>query len=172
VVKLVGAICIILCASWIGFAIARRYRDRPRQLMEFVTALKMLETDISYLSLPLPTALRRISERVSQPVSTIFLRTAEGLECGDGRPVFDHWRTALRESRHAISLTKSDLHILQQFGHTLGVSDRKDQIQHIHGVCNLLQISEQQARSEQEQQEKMWRYIGVLSGIVLVILLF
>jgi stage III sporulation protein AB len=172
VLKLIGSVFIIICASWIGFAIAKRYRDRPRQLIELTAAMKMLETDISYLALPLPVALRRVSERVERPIADIFEQTAEGLESGDGRPVYEHWRTAIQNAIRNTSLSKGDFNILNQFGHTLGISDRKDQIQHIHGVCNLLQISEQQARNEQDQQEKMWRYIGVLSGIMIVILLY
>jgi stage III sporulation protein AB len=71
-----------------------------------------------------------------------------------------------------LALQESDCEVLFNFGQTLGVSDRQDQIKHIHLAVAHLSAEESIARDEQLRNEKMWKYLGALVGLTVVILLY
>jgi stage III sporulation protein AB len=171
-VKVLGSVLIVVASTLIGFRIAARYANRSRQLRQFISALKLLETEIFYAATPLPDACRRIAMRTPTPVGAFFLQVAENLMDGRGRTATEVWREALLAMKDELALKESDRSVLIAFGQTLGVSDREDQIKHIHLAIAQLSAEEVIAREEQLKSEKMWRYLGALLGLTLVILLY
>ena len=71
-IKLIGAVFIIVATTWIGFEISRRFSERPKQLRALRTALQSLEAEIMYGHTPLHEAARRLAEQLSKPLSTFF----------------------------------------------------------------------------------------------------
>ena len=171
-IKLLGGVLTVLVATGVGFQIAARYADRPRQLRHFTTALQLLETEILYAATPLPDACRRIAARIPEPIAEIFRTMGERLTDGVGRTADQVWQEVLDEQKSALALKAGDRDVLHHFGRTLGVSDREDQIKHIHLAIAQLGAEEHAARDEQARNEKMWRYLGCLLGLTVVILLY
>jgi stage III sporulation protein AB len=170
--KMLGGVLTIIVATLIGFRIAARYAQRPKQLRHFASAMKILETEILYGATPLPDACLRIAMRVPNPVGRFFERVSGNLRDGSGRTADEAWQGALRETEEEMVLRPTDRDVLRSFGRTLGVSDREDQIKHIHLAIAQLAAEEVQARDEQFRNEKMWRYLGALLGLTIVILLY
>jgi len=170
--KLIGCVLVIVVCTLIGFGIARRYADRSKQIRHFTAALQLLETEIYYAATPLADAALHIAQRLPQPVGSFFALLGIKLRDGRGLTADEAWQEALGEQRRHLTLKESDLGVLRTFGHTLGVSDREDQIKHIHLAIAHLQTEESGARDEQMRNEKMWRYLGALLGLTVVILLY
>jgi len=57
--KLAGAILVLLSGTLIGFRQAARYADRTAQIRQLIHALQRLETEIGFGHTPLPEALER-----------------------------------------------------------------------------------------------------------------
>ena len=70
------------------------------------------------------------------------------------------------------ALKKKEQESLLQFGHTLGKYNRIEQEKQIHLTLNHLEREEAEARVDQAKYEKMWRNLGFLLGIFIVLLLF
>jgi stage III sporulation protein AB len=172
VVKMLGGMLVFLVATLGGFQIAARYAERPKQLRHLISALQVLETEILYGATPLPSACRRIGRRTPQPVGPFFERVADYLGDGLGRAVEAAWREALDELVAESALKQVEREVLQSFGRTLGISDREDQIKHIRLAIAQLSSEEKDARDEQARNEKMWKYLGALLGLTVVILLY
>ncbi|PWK11498.1 stage III sporulation protein SpoIIIAB [Tumebacillus permanentifrigoris] len=171
-IKLLGGVLVLAASTMAGFRIANRYGDRPKQLRHFVSALKVLETEIFYAATPLPEACQRIASRMPAPVGEFFQKISDKLRDGRGLTGDGAWQEALSEMRGKLILKETDRDVLRQFGRTLGVSDRADQIKHIHlGVAHLT-AEEAGARDDQARNEKMWRYLGALLGLAVLILLY
>lgn len=170
--KLLGGVLVLLVATGVGFHIASRYADRPKHIRFFVSALQMLETEIQYAATPLPTACLRIGNRLPHPVGTFFTLLGEKLRDGRGVTADQAFGEAMEEHKSLLVLQEPDRDVLLNFGHTLGVSDRADQIKHIHLAIAHLTAEETNARGEQARNEKMWRYLGALLGLTVVILLY
>lgn len=75
--KLLGAVLIVLAGTLAGFKRAAQYADRPRHIRGLIAALQRLETEIQYGYTPLPEALRRIGMQSKEPLRAFFLTAAE-----------------------------------------------------------------------------------------------
>ena len=58
------------------------------------------------------------------------------------------------------------------FGKTLGIFDREDQLAHLARTQTHLEVEEGRAREEQERYEKMCKSLGILGGALIVILIY
>lgn len=171
-IKLLGAILILMTTTWLGFQKARKYADRPKQIRQLRSALSLLKTEIGYGARPLVAACEQIGSRVSSPISHIFVTCRYNLEHMDGSSTFDCFKQAVDKEWSKTALSDAEKEIMLNFGRTLGASDREDQLQHLALAESNLKIEETKAREEQVQNEKMFKTIGILCGALIVILMY
>ncbi|MFT4415627.1 stage III sporulation protein SpoIIIAB [Fredinandcohnia humi] len=169
-IKIVGAILIILATTWAGFEAARRLSERPRQLRILKTALQSLEAEIMYGHVPLIDVATHLSRQIPKPISYFFEKFAYKLQSGE-MSVKSAWDESLQEVSKVTAFQQGEIEILQQFGETLGQHDRTSQQKHILLALTHLDREESDARDKQSRYEKMMKSLGFLSGLLLVILL-
>jgi stage III sporulation protein AB len=169
--KLLGSCLVLIATTWTGFYIASRFAQRPLQIRQLRSALSLLETEIGYGARPLKEAAHSIAMRMDGPVGRIFARFADNLQKLDGASTYECFAEAIQEEWKNSQLGQAEKQILLDFAHTLGGSDREDQLQHLIRARMNLQVEEEKAREEQQQYEKMIKTLGVLSGALLVILM-
>lgn len=170
-VKLIGAIFIIVATTVAGFEAARHLSERPRQLRALRSALQSLEAEIMYGHTPLHEAARRLAAQLSKPLSTFFDSFAKKLTYTE-TTVKDAWESSLIEVWKSTALKQGEFEIMKQFGETLGRHDRFSQQKHIMLTLSHLEREEADAVSAQAKYEKMVKSLGFLSGLLLIILLF
>lgn len=170
--KLIGALLIVFAAAAFGFTKASRYAARPRQIRQLILSLQRLETEIVYGFTPLPDALRAIGKQTAAPLSAIYTRTAESLANRQGSTTRDCWQFVIKQLWPSTAMSRNEQEILLQIGFSLGITDREDQIKHLRLAVSQLQAEELQAWEEQRRYEKMWRALGVLSGLLVVIIMY
>jgi stage III sporulation protein AB len=170
--KVIGGIMVITSCSMIGFIMAGSYCQRPRVLRNLETALSMLETEINYGHSPLPEALENISNKCEKEVSGLFLNTSKNMKLKEGITADEAWEKALKEFSISSSLSNSDMEILISFGRYLGSTDIEDQIKNIKLVLANLKWQGEIALEEKQKNEKLWKYLGVLSGLMVFLLLY
>ncbi|WP_152394066.1 stage III sporulation protein SpoIIIAB [Paenibacillus guangzhouensis] len=172
-VKLIGAILVIVSGTLFGFYQAAQFANRPKQIRAFILAMQRLETEILYGFTPLADALDKIGQQLSDPLKSIFTEAARRLT--DHRTSLtaqESWQLAVEEQWKHTAMKQSEKNIIYQFGFTLGTSDRNDQIKHIRLAINQLQHEESAAQQEQGRYEKMCRSLGLLAGALIVILIY
>ncbi|CAM3794719.1 stage III sporulation protein SpoIIIAB [Alicyclobacillus pomorum] len=169
--KAVGAGIVLVSCTGIGFRIARNFRERPRQLRAVLHALRVLQAEVEYSATPLPFALRKVADRSQAPVQTLFERAAEALHDNE-RSVAEAIDEGIRACEAQSSLRTQDFEVLREFGKTLGQSDRQHQTQQIEVAISRLSGLEREARDSQQRHERLWQYVGVLMGLMLVVLLY
>jgi len=171
-IKLLGSGLTIFATSWVGFEIANHYRVRPLYLQQMQSCLQMLETEINYGLTPLPRALDKISSIHQGPVGDFFRDVHQNLTSTPGATVREAWKKSLDKLFAPLYLSNADYHILVNFGMTLGISDRYDQVKHLKLVMAQMASAETQAREAKEKNERMYKSLGFLSGLAVVILLY
>ncbi len=169
-IKLIGAVLIILTTTWLGFEIAKKYSNRPRYLRQFRFALQSLNAEIMYGHQPLHEATARLSKQVSHPLNIFFQSFSKGLQEGN-KLVREAWKESLDEIWKETSFMKTEYEVLLQFGETLGQHDRESQQKHIILAISHLEKEEEEARENQHKYEKMTKNLGFLSGVLIAMLL-
>ena len=89
-----------------------------------------------------------------------------------GLTASEAWENALEDFSPNSNLNRGDIEILSAFGKYLGATDIQDQIKNIKLTLTHLRQQEVAALEERQKNEKLWRYLGVLSGIMIFLLLY
>lgn len=169
-IKIFGALFILLATTWTGFEAAKRLSERPRQLRQLKVALQSLEAEIMYGHVPLFDACMNISKQIKKPLSWFFEGFAKRLKTGE-QSVRDAWHESLLDVLRFTAFRQGEIEVLQQFGETLGQHDRASQQKHILLTLTHLEREEHDAREKQMKYEKMIKSLGFLTGLLLIILL-
>ncbi|WP_017727004.1 stage III sporulation protein SpoIIIAB [Halalkalibacterium ligniniphilum] len=168
--KLLGAIFIFMATTWIGFELARRLSERPRQLRQLKVALQSLEAEMLYGLSPLAEATENIAKQFPQPVASLFERFSFRLREKEDS-VYEAWHEAIKETWGYTDLLQSEQEVLLQFGTTLGQHDREQQQKQIRLTLAHLEREEGEAKERQHRYERMMKSLGVLTGLLLIILM-
>ncbi|KAB2333823.1 MULTISPECIES: stage III sporulation protein SpoIIIAB [Bacillaceae] len=169
-VKVIGAILIILATSWIGFEASRHLSERPRQLRQLKSALQSLDAEIMYGHTPLHEAARRLSAQLSNPLASFFSSFSNRLTETE-TTVRDAWEDSLKEIWSKTALKQGEFEIMKQFGETLGRHDRISQQKQIMLALAHLEREVNDAHEKQAKYERMAKSFGFLSGLLIIILL-
>lgn len=171
-VKLIGAVIILFSASMVGWQIGKYYAFRPIQLRSLLLALQLLETEIVYGLTPLHRAFVKIGHRVSPVIGKIFLTAAEFLQQEESLTTQACLQAAVSRHWPATAMRKEERDVLINLGFVLGGSDRNDQQKHLRLAITHLRGLEEEARVDQSKYEKMYKSLGFLGGLLVVILMF
>lgn len=171
-IKLLGGLCIVFAATMIGLYQGLQLSNRGRQIRLLIAALKRLETEIRYGFTPLPDALSTVARTLDGPLSSLLHKAAEGLSDGKARSATESWRLALDEHWPYTAMKMPEREIVLRLGGTLGISDRTDQEKHLQLAISQLQAEETNAWEEERRYGKMWRSLGLLGGLLIVILMY
>ncbi|WNQ09403.1 stage III sporulation protein SpoIIIAB [Paenibacillus aurantius] len=170
--KLIGALFVLFAGTMLGFYQAGQLARRPRQIRQLILALQRLETEILYGFSPLPEALQTVSRPLASPLSELFRQASDSMEERSGASAEESWNGAVSRTWGQTSMKGNEQEVMKQLGHTLGISDREDQIKHIRLAVSHLQAEEQTAAEEQKRFEKMWKSLGVLAAALIVLLMY
>lgn len=169
--KILGSSFIIFSGTYIGFKLAKKFSERPVQIRQILSCLASLKTYINYVSMPLPEALIICTNGVEGPIKKLFQRTGELLEsngCLNPKKALEY---AVEEVRIELSLENAELEILHSLGANLGLINRIEQERYIAMIEVQLQEIEHEAIRYRDQNVKMYRYLGICSSLVVVIIL-
>ena len=170
-VKLIGALFVLFAGTMIGFQQAAKFAERPRQLRQLVHMLQRLITEISYGYTPLPEALKRAGGTGKGPIAAMFAEAAKGLLSGSESSFEQHWKTAIEEYWGHTCMRSNEQAVLYRLGTSLGISDANDQIKNLQLAIDQIKLEEQAAREEQGKYEAMWKSLGVLTAVLIIILM-
>ncbi|MFZ5824049.1 MAG: stage III sporulation protein SpoIIIAB [Bacillota bacterium] len=169
--KLLGAALTVGVPTVVGFQIAARYRRRPAELRALQTGLAVLVTEVEYGATPLPEALRSAARAAGTVVGPLLSDAAARIERGGGITAGEALTAAVRRGAGESALAPADLEILTALAAVLGASGRSDQVRHLRLALDRLAGAEAEATAERARYERMYRYVGVLSGLALVLIL-
>ncbi|MEC2075404.1 stage III sporulation protein SpoIIIAB [Metabacillus fastidiosus] len=169
-IKILGAVFILIATTWIGFEAARHLSERTRQLRQLKVALQSLEAEIMYAHTPLTVAAENLAKQMRKPLSPFFELFASKLKKGH-TSVKTAWDESIEEVLHLTAFKHGELEVLKQFGETLGQHDRLSQQKHIKLTLSHLEREEADAVDRQTRYERLVKSLGFLSGLLLIILL-
>jgi stage III sporulation protein AB len=167
--KWVGAILLIIATTQIGFEIAKRLANRPRQIRQLKNALQVLEAEIVYGQTPIHEVFMRLSSQIPKPLSLFFEQLTEKLQ-GNQISLYGVWKEVLDRFWLKTAMKKNEKEILEQFGQTLGQHDFVQQQKHIQLALTHLDRELENAEDEKNKYSRMARSLGVLSGLFIVLL--
>jgi len=157
---------IFLSCSLIGILISRKYINRVNELKEFKNALNLFKTKIKYTYEPIPEIFMQIAENLNSNISNVFTQAANKM---DILTAGEAWTIALKIEE--LSINEEDINALNNLSKLLGKTDLEGQLNQIEMTSEFLEDQIKKAEKEREKNEKMYRTLGVILGMTIVIIL-
>ena len=170
-IKFVGVLLIIFSTTLMGFYYGKRYSNRLNNLIYIEQCIKILETEIVYGATPLPEALTNVYNKGNKKVSFIFEDIKVHLLENKKGDVFNSFSYVTNSLKDRLSFKGEDMEILLSLGRVLGSSDRGDQEKSFKLILNQINVLEKEAKLERDKNEKMFKNLGILTGLAIVIIL-
>lgn len=157
---------IIGASSAIGILFSKKYANREKEIKEMKNALNMFETKIKFTYEPIPTVFMEIGSKIRGSVGDIFCRAANRMKEENAG---DAWILALDDVKH--NFTEEDIGVIKNLSRLLGQTDLEGQVNEIEVVNQFLSTQLELAAEERKKNEKMYRTLGIVTGLTIAIIL-
>lgn len=157
---------IFLVCSLIGLLKSQKYTYRVEELKEFKNALNMLKTKISFTFEPLPDIFIQIAGNMNSSIGSVFRIASYNMQFF---PAGDAWNKAM--DTDILNINLEDKKILKDLSKLLGKTDLNGQISQIEITSSFLDEQIKKAEKEREKNEGMYRKLGVIIGLGIIIIL-
>ncbi len=156
---------IFLSSSLIGVLISKKYVSRVEELKEFKNALNIFKTKIKYTYEPLPDIFSEISNSTESNISNVFRVARKKMNV---LPAGRAWAIAL--DLDYLNINEEDKNILNNLGKLLGKTDIKGQLNQIELTEDFLDKQINKAEKERSKSEKLYKKLGMIIGLAIVII--
>ena len=171
-VRLGGALLVLLSSSLIGWLGADKFINRVTQLEQLELAINLLQMDINFRQKQLPEVLRAVSRDLQPPVAILFEETGKRIKTEPGVLFYNIWEQVLKNKQQYLALNKKDLLFLKEWGLRMGSSSIEEQEKINRLTLKKIKMAHREARQEAARKVKLYRCGGILIGLSLVILFF
>ncbi len=166
----VACVLVVLGCGYLGIAYSCRMNTRISQLELLEQILVQLRFNIGFLGIPFPMALKTAAQSRHGALNRLFCSMAERMLKTPNLSPELVFQEAVREC-NGIWLKEPELEMLEEFMKHMGQGDRETTINGIRMAEAKLKLVMEQAVAEREKDGKLWRSMGFLTGLLLVILL-
>lgn len=167
--KAFGAMLIFVGCSVGGLSYGGSYGRRVDQLRQFISAMQMMQAEIGFAATPLLEMLPRLKELTVAPVSLVFEHTQRRLSNGSGYTAAEAWEEALNAVIPRLDLSRSDYEILLRFGRGMASGGKEEQLKGLQLAQQQLGCQEREAAEERLKYERLYKTMGLLVGLALVV---
>lgn len=162
---------ILVFCGMMGIAYQNDMRQRIILLQDFYRGILLLHQEITFLKIPLEEAACHAGRGLGTPMKEFFCETGEKLseliEASFGNVWEEKMQTYLKDT----GLKKEDLDLIFQVGQQLGHMEtgESDNLFKVYG--QRLEQALTEAREEYKEKAQLYKRLGIVGGIFLVILL-
>ncbi len=170
--KLIGA-CLVMVGC-MGLAQCRIGKDKKRKLLlgNLQKLFVMLHSEIQFRNLTITEAFFQISRRIDSQLASFLTEIGEEWRQKRGESVGEIWKSCVRRDFSDSYLKKEDLDWLEEIGEGLGSFDRTEQVRHIELLLKYLEEELTVCERIVRESEKLYKTMGLLGGIFIIVLLF
>ena len=161
---------IVAGSTSIGFIISKGYSERLDELNAFNTLINILQNTIKFTKLPLKDIFEQIGNiTIKTRVKNIFINCSQKIK---DTTLENAWKQAIDEEMHYLNMKNEDFDVIETLGNTLGKTDIDGQMNELNQFKERLNIQIKQAEEEKRKNSKMFKSLGTIAGLILVIILF
>ena len=165
--KLLGAVMILLSAGGVGFSVVSSYRYQERMLQQLIRALEYMECELQYRLTPLPTLCIAASQACTGCVKNVLQRLGQEMEAQITPNAAACMHAVISNHENIPDRLKK---CLDQLGDSLGRFDLTGQLQGLKSVKQHAIFELEKLRQNQDVRLRSYQTLGFCAGAALVVL--
>ena len=159
-------ILIFTISTHIGILISKQYSNRLIELKELKTALNILKTKMRFTNEPLHIIFKDISNTSKGNISNLFKAITKKLENNSASFA---WEDSIE--KETLTIKREDREVLKSMGKMLGKTDLNGQISEIELTEAFLETQIIDAQNEKNKNEKLYKNLGMITGVGIIVIL-
>lgn len=167
--QIIGALLIVLGSSLEGFRRSHLLQRRQHVLIEFAQGFTWMQNEIVKRQTPILDIIQTQMKRNDDlgRLNRYFFDqlTEKQLLLGEA------WREAVRLYQQTSILQKEDIEWINRVGEAIQPFDRQSIERELSFIIEMLRNRHQEARNKSIQFGKLYKTLGVMGGILIVLLL-
>ena len=169
--KILGSVLVL--AACIGYSsyLLEKQKSHRDILQAFISMLDLLSGKLRYERLAMGEALAGLNRRYHGAVGSVMGRIADRLACGVCENLEEVWREEFAAAAKALMLTEEEKDIILETGKNLGYLDVDAQMGHLKLCRERLQGKLAEAETELAERRKLYRYLGMAVGVMVILIL-
>lgn len=168
--RYVFLIVIVTGSTSIGFLLSKSFSERTKELNVLSNLINILQNKMKFTHKPLGDILQETAKiKENTKVAEIFSKTGQKLK---EQKIEEAWNEAIQEQKFYLNLKSEDISLIQTLGNVLGKTDIEGQMSEINQFQILLKNQLKKAEKEKDKNAKMYKSLGTIIGLAIVILLF
>ncbi len=170
-IKIIFNSLILILSSLLGFAYGNIYSKRAKNLLDLQYCIRVLESEIINGNMPLPQALANVSSKGRGQIAQVFMDIKDDLVFQRREDIYMSFllKRDILASKYA--LNKEDIEIFLYLGKILGKTSKSDQEKNMKFIITQLDNHYIEADREKSKNTKLYRTLGFLLGLGVVIIL-
>lgn len=169
-VKLIGAVLVLVSAYAIGSLLALQVKEQEKWLKEMKTAIFLLLGELEYRQVPMPEALEAVGKRHGGRLAAFFQVISEELKKKEGFSLQEIWRNVAVPALKDSPLSKEQKEEFADLGIYFMESDKDTRRSSLEFYLNRLEEDIIKLREHGADKAYLCRTLGMLGGIFLLIL--
>lgn len=168
--KIIGIIVLIITGALLGYSLCDDYIERINCLESVKKALLILRGEIKHNNSSICEALENIE--VSNKTVMSFIKRVIKEYKYKKISLWEAWEMGITGYLEKESgLNKEEIKIINDFGKNLGITDRETQLKNIDECVNEMKELISGLKKEKKEKCKLYKTLGVLSGLFISIIL-
>ncbi|MDD2960201.1 MAG: stage III sporulation protein AB [Lachnospiraceae bacterium] len=169
--KAAGAVLVLLFGGLMGMSLSDDMKMRISLLREFQKGFLFLHQEMNYLKEPLGEAARHAGVTLAEPFAGFFESMGKDLEELPGVSFFYVWEEKCHQYLDHTALTEGDIDLILQLGRQLNGLDAGDGSRIMAVFEQRLEEAVKEAKETYGSKAQLYRRLGIMGGIFVIILL-
>ena len=169
-IKLIGAAVILISSALSSVRAVKRLGDRVRSMQSICASLEIMKSEIGSRLTPIPEIFELLAEQADQPARALYKNASKQMDRLGELSLSAIWKNAV-ESTPELRLTDTEKLTLCEVGMCLGRYDPQDQQIMLDRAAGRFESYRKRAEEDRQRNFKTQAYLGVISGVFIVIVL-
>ncbi|MGO1470846.1 MAG: stage III sporulation protein SpoIIIAB [Tissierella sp.] len=162
---------VFFSSSTLGILYGGMFSKRERNLIDLEYNIRLLESEIIAGRTPLPEALENVYKKGKGEIKVIFQEIKIDLLENRREDIYISFSFQKNLLKKQYMFKDEDISIFLFLGKILGKSNKEDQESNLKFIIKQIQTMKEESRIEKEKNVKLYRTLGVLMGISIVIIM-
>lgn len=167
ILKLIGAVFVVVGCGGIGFRIAANHRFEEINLRQLIGVLDYMECELQYRMTPLPELCRQASKEFSGLVGSVFQELSVEIDAQNSTDLEMCMSVVLEKVRKLPPLTREELLSL---GRSIGRFDLEGQLKGFEAVRQECRRQVETLSYNRDARLRSYQTLGICAGAALAIL--
>ena len=167
-IKVLISVAIISISTYIGILKSNKLKSREYILREMVTFLGLVENEIRYMMSIMPNAYESARQKLNTNLKDVMGKIVVDMLKFDNTSLVD--QSIVTNISTLDTLYDYDKNVFASTLKNLGRSDLDSQINIIENGINILQNQIKEANEVKLKNSKLYKTVGTITGIMIVII--